>query len=93
LPICYSEIVQLGDTSTNYQIAAGDRVYVPSKTWTEDLCPRKPDCPPCGRPQFSCVAGGGCVKPTDSWLEVPVSVPPPGDANGPPKMTNGVSRP
>src|SRR5947207_5436373 len=29
LPICYLEIVQLGDTSTNYQIAPGDRIYVP----------------------------------------------------------------
>ena len=31
LPVCYSEIVQLGDTATNYQITAGDRVYVPSR--------------------------------------------------------------
>src|SRR5206468_5704577 len=37
LPICYSEIVQLGDTSTNYQIAPGDRVYVPTRTFREEL--------------------------------------------------------
>ncbi len=27
----YNEIVQLGDTTTNYQLMPGDRVYVPSK--------------------------------------------------------------
>jgi polysaccharide export outer membrane protein len=59
LPICYGEIVQLGDTSTNYQIAAGDRIYVPSKSWQEDLFRKKPACPPCGRPQTSCI-GSGC---------------------------------
>ena len=31
LPVCWKEIVQLGDTSTNYQITAGDRVYVPAR--------------------------------------------------------------
>src|SRR5262249_1097571 len=30
LPVCYNEIVQLGDTATNYQIAAGDRIFVPT---------------------------------------------------------------
>jgi protein involved in polysaccharide export with SLBB domain len=54
LPICYNEIVQLGDTSTNYQIAAGDRVYVPTRTCWEDLLHRKDSCPPCGRPQTPC---------------------------------------
>jgi protein involved in polysaccharide export with SLBB domain len=44
LPVCYDQIVQLGDTTTNYQIAPGDRVFVPGKTLTEkilgddDLC-------------------------------------------------------
>lgn len=54
LPVCYNEIVQLGDTSTNYQIAAGDRIYVPSKTFCENLHPNKQPCPPCGRPQVPC---------------------------------------
>jgi protein involved in polysaccharide export with SLBB domain len=52
LPICYPEIVQLGDTSTNYQIQAGDRIYVPTKTCIEQLLPmQNKSCPPCGRPQ------------------------------------------
>jgi protein involved in polysaccharide export with SLBB domain len=53
LPICYQEIVQLGDTSTNYQIQAGDRIYVPTKTCIEQLLPmQQKSCPPCGRPQM-----------------------------------------
>jgi protein involved in polysaccharide export with SLBB domain len=55
LPICYQEIVQLGDTSTNYQIMAGDRIFVPTKTLSEQLfhLHSKP-CPPCGKPQTPC---------------------------------------
>jgi polysaccharide export outer membrane protein len=61
LPVCWSEIVQLGDTSTNYQITAGDRIYVPSRTFWEDFC-RKPQCPCGARPQTACqipAADGG----------------------------------
>jgi protein involved in polysaccharide export with SLBB domain len=55
LPICYNEIVQIGDTSTNYQIQAGDRIYVPTKTLKEELCGHKEKpCPPCGAPQSPC---------------------------------------
>jgi protein involved in polysaccharide export with SLBB domain len=54
LPVCYNEIVQLGDTSTNYQIKAGDRVYVPGRSLGEELWPWKPECPPCGGPQMAC---------------------------------------
>jgi protein involved in polysaccharide export with SLBB domain len=54
LPICYREIVQLGDTTTNYQIAAGDRIYVPTRHfWEDSLHPNK-ECPPCGRLQVPC---------------------------------------
>jgi protein involved in polysaccharide export with SLBB domain len=37
LPVNYPAIVQLGDTTTNYQIKAGDRVYVPTRCFLEDL--------------------------------------------------------
>ena len=37
LPVHYVAIVQLGDTATNYQIRAGDRVFVPSRSFSEDL--------------------------------------------------------
>jgi protein involved in polysaccharide export with SLBB domain len=35
LPVCWNNIVQLGDTATNYQIAPGDRIYVPSRRLLE----------------------------------------------------------
>jgi protein involved in polysaccharide export with SLBB domain len=56
LPVCYREIVQLGDTSTNYQLAPGDRIYVPSRTLTEQLFSTKQrdQCGPCGGPQSGC---------------------------------------
>jgi protein involved in polysaccharide export with SLBB domain len=62
LPICYYEIVQLGDTSTNYQLAPGDRIYVPTRTLWEQLFHPKTECPPCGRAQVPCTAvqGAGC---------------------------------
>jgi protein involved in polysaccharide export with SLBB domain len=58
LPICYREVVQTGDTATNYQLASGDRIFVPARNWLEQLlpCPEK-DCPPCGAPQVPCTAG------------------------------------
>jgi protein involved in polysaccharide export with SLBB domain len=51
LPICYNEIVQLGDTSTNYQLLPGDRIFVPSRGICEDAKGNKKTCLPCGKPQ------------------------------------------
>lgn len=51
LPICYQQIVQLGDTSTNYQVQPGDRIYIPSLTILEDirqsLKTKEGSCPHC----------------------------------------------
>jgi len=60
LPVCWREITQLGDTTTNYQIMPGDRIFVPSQTLMEGLCPndKKKDCGPCNGPQRSCFTGG-----------------------------------
>jgi hypothetical protein len=54
LPICYPEIVQLGDTTTNYQLAPGDRIYVPSKTTCEQIFSRRFSQSACQGPQVSC---------------------------------------
>jgi protein involved in polysaccharide export with SLBB domain len=59
LPVCYSEIVQLGDTSTNYQLAPGDRIYAPSRGFWEEIFHNQPECAPCGRPQVPCTAVHG----------------------------------
>jgi protein involved in polysaccharide export with SLBB domain len=54
LPVCYDRIVQLGDTTTNYQLRPGDRIYVSTRTCAEALkfwrsdCPNCPDCGSCG---------------------------------------------
>ena len=62
LPICYDQIVQLGDTSTNYQIQPGDRIYVPTRSMCESLkkkyC-RKKCLGPCQQPQFQCPVSQG----------------------------------
>jgi protein involved in polysaccharide export with SLBB domain len=55
LPVDYSAIVQLGDTTTNYQVRAGDRVFVPTKTFWEELCALK-DKAKGGHPEGCCGA-------------------------------------
>jgi len=60
-PVCYPEIVQLGDTSTNYQLQPGDRIYIPSRGMLEGLLPER--CKrggACDRPQIGCWNGGAC---------------------------------
>ena len=67
--VCYDQVVQLGDTSTNYQLQPGDRVFVPTLGFCDDLkrslglvkndrCPRCADCPRgCNLPE-----GCSCTK-------------------------------
>jgi polysaccharide export outer membrane protein len=61
-PVCYQQITQLGDTTTNYQLQPGDRIFVPSKSTFEGLLPPKCQSPTaaCARPQVAC-AGGSCA--------------------------------
>ena len=48
LPICYRQLTQIGDVSTNYQVQPGDRIVVAPRTFSEELafwnqtssCPR-----------------------------------------------------
>jgi polysaccharide export outer membrane protein len=58
MPVCYPQIVQLGDTTTNYQLQPGDRVFIPSKGPLDDLfgSHKKETCGPCARPQTQCPA-------------------------------------
>ncbi|WP_439621357.1 polysaccharide biosynthesis/export family protein [Gemmata sp.] len=81
LPVCYTNIVQLGDTTTNYQLQSGDRVYVSSKGTLEGLLParcQKPNAA-CARPQASCFGGGcatGCAAPGGA-VAIPAAPPAP----------------
>ena len=64
LPVCYSNIVQLGDTSTNYQLQPGDRIFVPSKPLFDDLFKlKKKACGPCQGLQAACATAGCAVAP------------------------------
>ena len=65
LPVCYNQVVQLGDTSTNYQLQPGDRIYVPSQSPLDDFVKKcrnrgQPECGPCRGVQVPC-AGGTCA--------------------------------
>lgn len=37
LPVCYRAITQLGDTTTNYHLHAGDRIFVARQSFKEEL--------------------------------------------------------
>ena len=39
LPVCYRAITQLGDTTTNYQLKPGDRIFVGRQTFCEEFLP------------------------------------------------------
>ncbi len=51
LPVCYRQITQLGDATTNYQLRPGDRLVVAGRTFWEELAFWKQShpCPKCDR--------------------------------------------
>ena len=76
LPVCYNQIVQLGDTSTNYQLQPGDRIYVPSESSLDDFIKKcrnrgKPECGPCLGAQTPCPGGGCAAGVTPGGVTVP----------------------
>jgi polysaccharide export outer membrane protein len=60
LPVCYRQIVQLGDTTTNYQLMPGDRVYVATRSFGEGLWCNK-SCPLCKGLQCPCPPNSALV--------------------------------
>lgn len=56
LPICYREITQMGDTTTNYQLRPGDRIYVATRGCCDELMFWKANqsCEKCDRCQTAC---------------------------------------
>jgi polysaccharide export outer membrane protein len=51
LPVCYRQITQLGDVTTNYQLQPGDRIVVGSRSFREELAfwRQGKACPRCSR--------------------------------------------
>ncbi len=49
LPVCYRQITQLGDVTTNYQLQPGDRIVVGSRSLKEELAfwKKERDCDRC----------------------------------------------
>ena len=62
LPVCYRQIVQLGDTTTNYQVMPGDRIYVATRS-LRDSCFGKRSCPLCSGQQCPCPSPAAAVAP------------------------------
>lgn len=64
LPVCFPQIVQLGDSSTNYQLRPGDRIFVPSQGTWESLFPSaSKTTAPCAKPNAPCYPGTGVCPP------------------------------
>lgn len=79
LPICYDQIVQLGDTSTNYQIMPGDRIFVATRSCWEGLCPgkKKQGCLECECGQYPCNAACPTSPGVVYMLPIPSEPAPP----------------
>jgi polysaccharide export outer membrane protein len=65
MTVCYDQIVQLGDTTSNFQLQPGDRVFVPALSFIEDLkqsftCKKDERCPRCAGCQAGCDLPNGC---------------------------------
>jgi polysaccharide export outer membrane protein len=70
IPICYKNIVQQGDTTTNFQVMPGDRIYVATRTLWESLLPISDchNCPNCRGKQCACPgACGATATPTTTY--------------------------
>ncbi len=74
-PVCYNNIVQLGDTTTNYQLAPGDRIFVSSRQLFGFL--KKDEHWPCDASQYPCVGPGlDCAACAAPGVAPPVPVEP-----------------
>ncbi len=81
LPICWDQIVQLGDSTTNYQIMPGDRIFVPTETCHEGMhraCCSGKECRTCDRCQCTTGACPPATPPPTAYglpINPPATVP------------------
>ena len=101
LPVCYNHVVQSGDSTTNYQILPGDRIFVPSKgckdTIAEALgCDKGCDLCAC-HPQFPCGPDSKpCPTPVryEAFCPDPAGVTSLGELDGlPPRFPDAIPAP
>lgn len=84
LPVCYREITQLGDTTTNYQLRPGDRIFVATRSCCEDLLFWRANdtCERCCNCQTACVdphhatTGGNPMSRTVAGPIAPIATTP-----------------
>ncbi|MEM6470978.1 MAG: polysaccharide biosynthesis/export family protein, partial [Planctomycetota bacterium] len=60
LPVCYRAITQLGDTTTNYHLRPGDRIFVARQSFSEELMAYVSGAEPCPR---CCRDPAACCDP------------------------------
>ncbi len=83
LPVCYRAITQLGDTTTNYQLKPGDRIFVGRQTFLEELLPccATKTCQRCCDSQQACCnpniaefANSDFIVPTNVTISPPAAI-------------------
>ncbi|WP_153558463.1 polysaccharide biosynthesis/export family protein [Roseimaritima sediminicola] len=77
LPICYRQITQLGDTTTNYQLQPGDRIYIASRSCCEEwmFWKAKQSCDRCCGAQQACCAPQAVPQYRPVAVTLPASPP------------------
>lgn len=74
IPICYRQITQLGDTTTNFQLMPGDRIYVATRTFCESLLPCGRSCKLCRGLQCPCPSSSAIFPAITTYVENPEPV-------------------
>ncbi|MCO8121639.1 polysaccharide export protein [Stieleria sp. TO1_6] len=85
LPVCYRAITQLGDTTTNYHLQPGDRIFVARQSMHEELmavCHGGQTCERCCKKQVACRDARGAISfaslfmPSSKQTIEPIEPPP-----------------
>jgi protein involved in polysaccharide export with SLBB domain len=76
LPVCYRAITQLGDTTTNYQLRPGDRIFVGRQSFKEEFLPccSKHTCERCCGQQTACCDPGVADRTMPDFSQQPANL-------------------
>lgn len=80
LPVCYRAITQLGDTTTNYHLQPGDRIFVARQSFCEEMMAYvigPETCERCCGSQKACRDPRGSALFGPNFVQPPVSEMPP----------------
>ncbi|HEX5498029.1 MAG TPA: SLBB domain-containing protein, partial [Thermomicrobiales bacterium] len=82
--ICYRQITQLGDTTTNFQLMPGDRIYVATRTLVESLLPCRRSCQLCQGLQCPCPPSSAVFPAITTYTETTPAASASDGIEGPP---------